>query len=276
MVNPEIKHEQEHPMKKLSGILTAAFAAILLSALPAPVYGGTSAHSMGGAHAGGQLPPGHVPTDSGKHLVAPKEGEKLLAGEVVEKLDSGGYTYVRIKNDKGESWVAIPTADVEIGEHMVFAPGDTMYDFESKTLKRKFDSIVFSPGPMYLPGTQMERKSRDAKTDSKMEEVKQAEGKDSYKVSSVFLKRVLLNNKTISVRGKVVKVSKNIMGKNWIHLQDGSGTPEERNHDLVVTTDDLPSVGDIVTVTGKVAADKDFGYGYKYDVIIEDATVAKK
>jgi len=208
-------------------------------------------------------------------MVTPKEGEKLLAGEVEETIDSGGYTYIKIKNEGGETWVAIPTAEVKVGDHMVFAPGDTMHNFESKTLKRKFDTIVFSPGPMYLPGTQKDRNTKQADKDAKVEKIKPAEGKDSYKVSSIFLKRVILDKKTVKVRGKVVKVSKNIMGMNWLHIQDGSGSAADHDNDLVVTTKGMAAVGDIVTVTGKVASDKDFGYGYKYDVIIEDATVSK-
>jgi len=260
-------------MKRFTAALAAAL--ILLPASMSLAFGG-SAHGAGGAQQGGQLPEGHPSTGTERRFVAPGEGEQLLAGEVVETLQSGGYTYIRIKNEGGEQWVAIPTAEVEVGQRMVFAPGDTMYDFESKTLKRKFDVIIFSPGTMYLPGTQMEKTTRDAGKSQKVEKVEKAEGKSAYNVSGIYLKRTILDKKTVSVRGKVVKVSQNIMGKNFVHIQDGSGSAKERNNNLVVTTNDLPEVGDIVTVTGKVAANKDFGYGYKYDVIIEDAKLANK
>ena len=80
---------------------------------------------------------------------------------------------------------------------------------------------------------------------------------------------------TVTVKGQVVKVSKNIMGKNWLHIQDGTGDPNKNTHDLVVTTMDVAEKGDIVTVDGPAAANKDFGSGYKYYIIIEDGKVTK-
>jgi hypothetical protein len=65
------------------------------------------------------------------------------------------------------------------------------------------------------------------------------------------------------------------MGKNWIHLQDGSGNPSQGTHDLMVTSQDVSSVGDIVTVKGTLSKDKDFGEGYKYAVIVENARINK-
>ena len=62
-----------------------------------------------------------------------------------------------------------------------------------------------------------------------------------------------------------------IMGKNWLHVKDGTGT--SGTDDLVVTTSVTAKVGDKVLVNGKVSSDKDFGSGYRYDVIIEDAEV---
>jgi len=87
----------------------------------------------------------------------------------------------------------------------------------------------------------------------------------------MFTKKAELAGKSVSVRGKVVKFTPEIMGKNWIHLQDGTGA--EGTSDLTVTTSASAKMGDTVTVSGVVVIDKDFGYGYAYDVIIEDAEV---
>jgi hypothetical protein len=62
-----------------------------------------------------------------------------------------------------------------------------------------------------------------------------------------------------------------IMGKNWLHVKDGSGTPG--SDDLVVTTQIEAKIGDTVLVNGTLVTDKDFGSGYRYDVIVEDAEV---
>ncbi len=116
--------------------------------------------------------------------------------------------------------------------------------------------------------------SEDARGPAASEAIKveKAKGADAYTVSETFEYAQKLDNKTVVVRGKVVKVSKKIMGKNWVHLRDGSGDPAKGTHDLVVTTQDLPKVGDIVTAKGTLLKDKDLGSGYKYRVIIEKAT----
>lgn len=95
-----------------------------------------------------------------------------------------------------------------------------------------------------------------------------------YKVSELFAGRGTLDKQKVTVRGKVVKVSGGIMNRNWIHLQDGSGSKGKQDNDLTVTTaQGRPTVGKVVTVTGTLAKDKDFGSGYFYKVIVEDATI---
>ena len=103
--------------------------------------------------------------------------------------------------------------------------------------------------------------------------VEKAKGADAYTVSEAYEKAAKLDKKTVVVRGKVVKVSKGIMGKNWVHLRDGSGDPGKGTNNLVVTTQDVPIVGDVVTAKGTLYKDKDFGAGYKYQVIVEEASV---
>jgi hypothetical protein len=76
------------------------------------------------------------------------------------------------------------------------------------------------------------------------------------------------------VKGKAVKVNNGIMDRNWIHLQDGTGAAGA--NDLLVTTKATVNRGDVVVVRGTVALDKDFGAGYSYSLLIEDATVDAK
>jgi len=103
--------------------------------------------------------------------------------------------------------------------------------------------------------------------------VEKAKGADACTVSETYEKAGKLDRKTVVVRGKVVKVSKGIMGKNWVHLRDGSGDSGKGTNNLVVTTQDVPKVGDVVTAKGILYKDKDFGAGYLYKVIVEEATV---
>lgn len=95
--------------------------------------------------------------------------------------------------------------------------------------------------------------------------------KGSYTVADLFAKKQELNGKIVTIKGNVVKVSDGIMGKSWIHIQDGTGGKE--TNDIVFTSStQTATVGDHVTAKGTVAIDKDFGYGYFYSVIVEDAT----
>ena len=105
--------------------------------------------------------------------------------------------------------------------------------------------------------------------------VKKASGPNAYTVAELYEKRADLDKKEVVVRGQVVKASAEIMGKNWIHLQDGSGDPSKGTNDIVVTSQELPSVGDTVTARGTLSKDKDFGYGYNYPVIVEQASIKK-
>ena len=105
--------------------------------------------------------------------------------------------------------------------------------------------------------------------------VDKATGPDAYTVEEVHAKGAALDKKKVTVRGKVIKVSTGIMNRNWIHLRDGSGDPAKGTHNLVVTSEDSPAMGDVVTASGTLAKDKDFGSGYRYAVILEQASIKK-
>ncbi|MCF6147798.1 MAG: DNA-binding protein [Candidatus Kuenenia sp.] len=207
------------------------------------------------------------------------ESNYFLAGKIVETMNSGGYTYLYIDDYGKKTWVAIPETTVSVGQEIVLQPGFEMTNFESKTLNRTFDKIIFSNGPATpgqdAPAYNMKgSKGVSVSPDEKIH-VEKAEGSGAYTIEELYENSKKLNKEKILVKGKVVKVSVGIMGKNWLHLQDGSGSKDKNNFDLVVTTKDQPSVGDIVTVNGVLYKDKDFGSGYKYDVIVEEATVKK-
>jgi len=106
--------------------------------------------------------------------------------------------------------------------------------------------------------------------------VAKAAGENGHTVAEIFADNTKLDGKTVRVQGKVVKFSAKIMGKNWIHLQDGSGDPLNNTHDLVITTSaEPPKDKDIITVEGVVRANKDFGAGYSYVVIVEEAKIVE-
>ncbi|MBF0328868.1 MAG: DNA-binding protein [Nitrospirae bacterium] len=244
---------------KLKTLILACTLSI--SIIASAAYGADKAASPGMSSPHGGM---GAPEDAGS-----------ITGKVVETMDSGGYTYVRIEKDGKKIWLAMPTTKVTKGKTMTFSAGGKMMNFESKTLKRTFTEIIFSGGPI----GQQKPSVGGASTGSKNKvisisdhiKVEKASGANAYTIGDLYKNKVKLDKKEVVVRGKVVKVSSGIMGTNWIHIQDGSGNRKKGSHDLVVTSDDKPTVGDTVTATGTLSKDKDFGGGYKYDLIIEKA-----
>ncbi len=205
-----------------------------------------------------------------------------LVGTVAETMNSGGYTYILLQTKTKMFWVAISETKVSVGQEVVLAPGFEMIEFQSKSLNRTFDSIIFSEGLVSQGGEASEKPQKKTLGSSgakpavqKDVKVEKAEGGNAYTVSELFEKRTELDNQDVVLKGEVVKVTAQIMGKNWLHIQDGSGSAQNGDNDMVVTTMDLPSVGDTVTIKGVLFADKDFGSGYKYNAIIEFGQVSK-
>jgi hypothetical protein len=212
-------------------------------------------------------------------VTTPKQVNSTLSGEIVETMDSSGYTYINIEKDGQKTWVAVPRMKVTLGQDISLKSGMTMKNFRSKTLNRTFDTIIFSGGIIGHHGTGTVKISADRKptkvADNKIIKVKKAAGPDAYTVAELYKKSAELDEKNIVLRGQVVKFTAQIMGKNWLHVQDGSGNPSNGNNDIIVTSQDVVSVGDVVTLKGILYKDKDFGSGYNYAVIVEGATIKK-
>jgi len=227
-----------------------------------------------------------------------------FSGKVMEKQDVSPYTYIRLADGAGhESWAAVPQTPLDIGEEVTLQGGIVMSNFTSKTLNRTFESIIFAaglirgsekgtmPNPAGAGGGpaggvqseggphgmdfQSSGGSSGAIVPFTGVKVEKTTAPNGYTVGELFAQAADLNNRKVTVKGMVVKISPNIMGKNWLHIQDGTGDPTQNTHDLVVTSSAMPEKGTIVSLEGILAADKDFGFGYRYDVLIEDAEIVK-
>lgn len=234
----------------------------------------------------------------------PASQPAAFSGKVLETQDVSPYTYVRLDDGAGnEIWAAVPETQLEIGEEIALQGGVVMTNFKSKTLNRTFESIIFASG--LVRGSENDAVQTPAVAGGSSSDAVQSEGgphgmtsqssggsaraivsftgvqvekstaQNGYTVGELFDKAVSLNNRKVTVKGMVVKISPNIMGKNWIHIQDGTGDPSKNTHDLVVTSSALVEKGTIISLEGVLAADKDFGFGYRYDVLIEDAVVVE-
>lgn len=199
------------------------------------------------------------------------------SGKVLETMNGGGYTYANLDSNGAKTWVAYPVLETRIGETLSFQNCMPMYDFQSKSLNRKFDAILFCGSPEVAAKSAPVKPAAEKKAAAPSGPIKvdKATGANAYTVEEIFAKRASLNGKQVVVRGQVVKVASGIMNRTWIHVQDGSGKEDKKNNDLTITSDDVPEVGDVVTVSGTLAKDKDFGGGYKYNAIIEKASVKK-
>jgi hypothetical protein len=203
-------------------------------------------------------------------------------------MDSGGYTYVEFEEDGKKFWAAGPLNHVEVGDLIYLSDAVTMKDFHSKTLNRTFESILFTasiqvgevgdeesspvdePAPTRVPhGHSAVGPKPVKKIIVTPGSVKKLEG--GYTVAECFAMKKELKGKELAVRGIVVKFVSRILGRNWIHIKDGTG--EKGSDDLTVTTAESVRVGDLIIVKGIMACDKNFGAGYFYPVIIEDASI---
>lgn len=192
----------------------------------------------------------------------------VFEGTVVDTINGGGYTYLQIDDTKKKYWVAVEGIKIEKGTEVRFTEELRAKNFESKALNRKFDEVVFASNLQHR--TNVPEKGN---LELISEQVKESpyKQKDTMSIKEAWEKRVSLKDKTIAIRGKVVKASPNIIGRNWIHIQDGTGEGSEVGR-IVFTSKELPKVGDIVTASGVVSVEKDFGSGYFYKIIVENAT----
>ncbi len=205
---------------------------------------------------------------------------KMMSGVVVETMNASGYTYVSVKSPDGQIlWAAGPKTSLSKGQTVTFNQGTIMKGFKSPTFNRTFKTIYFTTAFQVLGKPQSAQNTQKTNTET---QVKPSNNKlpnianGEYSVEQLFAQSNALSGKQVVFRGKVVKFNAGIMGKNWLHIQDGSGTAANKNHDITVTTDANVAVGDNVVVKGTMVTNKDFGAGYSYIVIIENADISKK
>jgi hypothetical protein len=194
-------------------------------------------------------------------------------GKVTEKIDAGSYTYLNIDEDGNKYWIAVPTMQVEVGEQIFFSKYMKMTNFKSESLDRTFESVLFVDDAM-----KSTKKSDLVNAHSKVRSLEKKDVTvdplpDGKSIGEIYSEKESLKNTTVKVRGKVVKFNAGIMNRNWIHIQDGTG--DENGFDLLVTSDDVAAVGDVILVEGTLTLDKDFGAGYYYSVVLEKSKVSK-
>ncbi len=226
---------------------------------------------------------------SGAQEAAQPAAAQGQTGTVVETMNSGGYTYIQFDTGTEKIWAAAPEFAVKVGDPVIVPEGMQMQNHTSKTLDRTFDKIYFVDSVMVggaqagtTPGAMPEGHPDPAAAAAAAEGHSRPEvastdvdlsglTKAGKTVAEIFAEKDALSGQEVTIRAKVVKFSPEIMGTNWLHLQDGTGAAG--TNDLTITSTATANVGDTILAKGIVTTNKDFGFGYKYDVIIEKADV---
>jgi len=200
-----------------------------------------------------------------------------IDGKITNIIDVPSYTYVEVEIGNDKAWAAVPTTSVSIGDEVSFSAATPMENFYSRTLDREFAVIYF-----------VDRFITDAGTTSMSTAAAAAHGQLSQEPAVVFVNDIdkvdggntiaeiharkdELNGNTIRVRGQVTRFTANVLDVNWVHIRDSSGAAN-----LTVTTDATVAINDVVIVEGRLELDRDYGYGYVYPVILQEARITKE
>lgn len=194
---------------------------------------------------------------------------------VQQHIPTTKYSYMEVTEGENVFWIASPKAEINVGDTVYFSEAMEMKDFKGKEIDKTFDVIYFVQGVFNEPiakTQQMENPhSEQIKGEKADVDIKPVEG--GISVAELYKNKDKYAGKTVKLTGKVVKYNEAIMNKNWIHIQDGS--EHDGLFDVTITSTDAVKEGDIVVLEGTVVLDKDFGAGYKYNVIVEDAKLLK-
>ena len=205
------------------------------------------------------------------------EGRRIT-GTVVTTSSVGSYTFVQIDTGDGVVWAAAPRTQVKEGDTVLLPDGSPMPEFYSPSLDRRFDLIYFASSMLVfssggaIPKDFQQHCPPGESSGAELDVSGTERAPGGLTIGEILERAAGLAGKQVSLRGKVVKCSRGILGRTWIHLRDGTLGPEGTG-DVTVTTQDAAAIGDSVLVRGTVVLDQDFGYGYRYDLLIEDASI---
>lgn len=212
----------------------------------------------------------YTETNNHKSEYTETNNHKFIVDEVIQTTS---YTYLLANENNKLQWLALPKIEASKGDVYYYEGGMEMTDFKSNELNRTFASVLF------LQKVQSDKFKNESvpsdhikpKTEKQNISITPVEG--TISIAELFGNANNYANKIIKIQGKVVKFNGNIMGKNWIHIQDG--TENNGKSDLTITTDQKAKVGEVITVEGKITMDKDFGSGYLYAIIMEEAKLVE-
>jgi len=192
--------------------------------------------------------------DTIRHNTTPLVVHTVVVKEVIQ---TSGYTYLRVLEGDKEEWLAIVRRPVKVGQTYTFDQSGTMTDFASRELNRTFKEILLV-----------------AKLTLVTEQESATHPKKITPIGKLLKNKNSYEGKLVKIKGKVTKYSADILGKNWIHIEDE--TDYSGKYDLSATINQEVKVGDTIIIEGKISLDKDFGSGYFFEILMEDAKIQIK
>ncbi len=211
-------------------------------------------------------------TDDSKNN-SDQTGLNVHSGKVVEKMDGSGYSFIQINENDKNYWIAVTQMDIEEGDMIYFSKFMEMRDFRSKSLDKTFTSILFVDNPSKTPITGGMLASNPHQGLVNKSDIIVDKIPGGKTIAEIYKEKDDLHRKQVKVRGKVVKVNEDIMDRNWIHIQDG--TADGENFDLLITSKQTVNKGKVIVAEGEIVLDRDFGAGYAYAVIMENAKIIR-
>jgi len=201
-----------------------------------------------------------------------------FTGLVKEVIQTSNYTYCYMEQGPNEYWIAVSKMAVSTGSTLYYNQGLEMRDFHSKELDRTFDAVFFIQDASANPDSGMTKtmpmqNAEPQKPQIVKDEIAVEKAAGGITIAELYADAANYEGKKVKVKGKVTKFNAAIMNKNWIHIQDGS--EHDGNFDLTITTAETVNVGAVVAFEGVVALNKDFGAGYSYSLIMEEAVIIK-
>jgi len=202
-------------------------------------------------------------------VVLPPGTHGVVVSEVIQ---TSNYTYLQVQENDAKFWIAVVSREAKPGDSVYYSKASEMKNFSSRELGRTFPSIFFvdDPTDKYIPVTATPQDLTPKKVKIvRWSEISVETPKGGISIAELYKNKNSYAGKTVIIRGKVVRYNHEVMQKNWVHIQDGTDFSDK--FDLTVTTMDSLAVGSTATFKGIIRLDKDFGSGYFYDVIMEEA-----
>ena len=199
--------------------------------------------------------------------------------EVLDLLHTDKYTYLDVQEDDQRYWIAVSKMEANKGDRYMYQGGLLKKNFYSREFDRNFETIYLVsrllPVGGSAAGSAMERAKASLGQEQETSDIIVTQPEGGISLKTLFSDPDRYAGQTIMVKGQCVKVNNRIMDRNWVHIQDGSVQDGEKL-DLTLTTQENVPVGAIALFKGQISTKKDFGAGYRYEILMEEAIVVQE